>query len=148
MSYVSLKENFKKVFGTECDYFWKLLYNYIVSDLTSKQIANYKNLIPFSWFIRKMIPFVRVERYNTSKAVYKILSSFDRPTIKSPDSKFTLSDVIFALTQVSQSTQFGQELKKIQDFYFSKIVLEKGRRSTSVIEVCVCQSVPYIFAKY
>lgn len=83
------------------------------------------------------MPFVRPERYNTSKAVYKVLSSFDRPTTRSSVSKFALSDVIFALTQVSQSTQFGQELKKLQDFYFSKIVLEKGRRRTSVIEVCI-----------
>ena len=82
-----------------------------------------------------MIYFVRQERFGVSKVVYKILNSANRPTLlKTKSEKFTLFDIVNALSQVSQATQWGEELKKIQDSYFNQIVMAQSKKKSSIIE--------------
>lgn len=61
------------------------------------------------------------------------MNSFPRQYNES-NSKFTLTDIICALTKVSQNTQWGKELKFLQDQYFEKIVLADYIKKDSIIE--------------
>lgn len=68
MSYKSYDEAFTKVFLSEDKYFKSLLYNYIISDYGEKKILQNNGYVPISCFIEKMLPFVRIDPYYTSKA--------------------------------------------------------------------------------
>ena len=129
MTYNSIKRNFKYVFGAENELFINMFYNYMISDFDTYNLMKRKSTISFSIFVRKMITFVRQERYGVSKTIYRILNSANRPTLfKLKSDKFTLFDIINALSQVSQATQWGEELKKIQDSYFNEIVMTQSRK--------------------
>lgn len=135
MTYESLKRHFKIVFGAENELFIKMLYNYLISDFTTATLMQRKGLVSFSTFVKKMVYFVRQERYGVAKAIYKILNSANRPTLlKTKSEKFTLFDIVNALSQVSQATQWGEELKAIQDAYFNQIVMAQHKKKSSIIE--------------
>ena len=68
-----------------------------------------------------MTVFVQHERFNVSKAVYNMLNcnmtKFSNPN---KANKITLVDLIYALSNVSQYTQWGKELKYLQDTFLAK----------------------------
>jgi hypothetical protein len=137
MTYNSYDNAFYKIFNSENKYFKSLLYNYIISDYGEKKIKENEGNVPISCFIQKMMPFVRIDPYHTSKAVYKLVNSFHRTHIQpcsETNDRFTLTDIIYALTQVSQDTQWGKELKYLQDKYFEKKILAAHKKKDSIIE--------------
>ena len=109
----SFKQNFKLIFGVDCQFFGKILYLYMARGYD-------KAIISFGRFLECLYPLYNNDnRFNHNKIAFKILD-IDR------DNGLNALNLLHLQMNLSPKSILGQEVFKLMEYYIKNYLSKKN----------------------